>query len=63
MLAGTVVSVSSKYLPVRVSSNGTVIDWRPGKKLALVNLNWYDGFKNCVELVPKKDIRKIKDAK
>ena len=59
MKLGTRVYVSTDYLYVRVASEGTVEDWRPGKKLALINIDYMDGFFGCCELVPKKDIRNI----
>lgn len=56
MNPGAHVYVSTKYLAVRVASNGVVEDWRPGKKLALVHLFDVAGA-SSTELVPKKDIR------
>ena len=56
---GTPVLVSSDYLPVRVFTKGKIEDWRPGKKLALVLLDYYDGCWGSCELIPKKDLVKM----
>ena len=53
-VSGALPTGCNRY--VRVASYGTVEDWRPKKKWALITIDYMDGFCGCCELVAKQDI-------